>query len=84
MENKHNQLRKRLDLMGYDYPLPAGAINLVSSILDDLLQTTESLKRAKYEIKQLLSVRNQASVAITKKFVSDRTVNNLFIFYLNL
>lgn len=51
----HEYLRQKLDLLGYDTNLlPVSAIPIVSSILDDLIITTEGLKNAKDEIATLL------------------------------
>uniref|UniRef100_A0A336K4M7 CSON010707 protein n=1 Tax=Culicoides sonorensis TaxID=179676 RepID=A0A336K4M7_CULSO len=54
LDERHLQLRKHLDKLGFNQPLPIGAIGLVSALVDDLIQTTESLKEAKVEIAQLL------------------------------
>jgi centrosomal protein CEP135 len=69
MELKHQELRKRLDILGYEFPLPSGAISLVSSLLEDLLKTTESLKVAKHEIGLLLEVNK-----VTDAFLSWHTI----------
>lgn len=50
----HEYLRQKLNLLGYDLNLPISAIPIVSSILDDLIITTEGLKNAKDEIATLL------------------------------
>lgn len=52
---KFAYVRQKLDLLGYnDQSLPLSAIPIVSSILDDLIVTTEGLKLAKDQIAQLL------------------------------
>lgn len=53
-EMKHNGLRKRLDVLGFTQPLPLGAVPLVGAILEDLIQTTESLKHHKDQVHNLL------------------------------
>ncbi|XP_053683707.1 centrosomal protein of 135 kDa [Sabethes cyaneus] len=49
----HCDLRKRLDVLGFNHPLPLGAIGIVSAILDDLIKTSEKLKAARQQIEQL-------------------------------
>lgn len=49
----HSDLRKRLDVLGFNHPLPLGAIGIVSAILDDLIKTSEKLKASKQQISQL-------------------------------
>jgi hypothetical protein len=52
---KYDYVRQKLDLLGYDnQTLPISAIAIVSSILDDLIATTEGLRNAKNQIGQLL------------------------------
>ncbi|XP_063697169.1 centrosomal protein of 135 kDa-like [Culicoides brevitarsis] len=53
LDEKQLQLRKHLDKLGFHQPLPIGAIGLVSALVDDLIQTTESLREAKQEIAHL-------------------------------
>lgn len=55
---KHNGLRKRLDVLGFSQPLPLGAVPLVGAILEDLIQTTESLKQHKDQVHKLLQEKN--------------------------
>lgn len=52
----HSDLRKRLDVLGFNHPLPLGAIGIVSAILDDLIKTSEKLKASKQQISQLQQV----------------------------
>lgn len=52
---RYEYVRKKLDLLGYEsHQLPLSAIPLVSSLLDDLILTTQNLKNSKDEIAQLL------------------------------
>jgi centrosomal protein CEP135 len=52
-------MQRKLDLLGYSsHPLPIAAIPLISDILDDLIATTESLKKAKDELGQLLEEKS--------------------------
>ncbi|XP_058173833.1 centrosomal protein of 135 kDa [Anopheles ziemanni] len=53
IEERHSELRRRLDVLGFGHPLPLGAIGIVSAILDDLIQTSEKLKCANQQIDQL-------------------------------
>lgn len=56
LDNRYALLRNKLDNLGFSQPLPIGALSIVSAILDDLILTTNSLKRAKDEIVQLQEV----------------------------
>lgn len=52
---RYELVRHKLDLLGYDQQsLPISSIPIVSSILDDLITTTEGLKDSKEEIEKLL------------------------------
>lgn len=52
---RNDYMRQKLDLLGYSsHQLPIAAIPVVSDLLDDLITTTESLKKAKDELGQLL------------------------------
>lgn len=55
-DNRYSLLRNKLDTLGFTQPLPIGALSIVSAILDDLVLTTNSLKRAKDEVAQLQEV----------------------------
>lgn len=51
---KYEYVRQKLDLLGYENQiLPVAALGLVSVILDDVISTTESLKKTKDEVYQL-------------------------------
>lgn len=56
IDTRHSMLRNKLETLGFTQPLPIGALAIVSAILDDLILTTNSLKRAKEEISQLNEV----------------------------
>lgn len=52
---RYEYVRKKLDLLGYEsHQLPLSGIPLITSILDDLITTTQSLKNSKDELAQLL------------------------------
>ena len=51
-----NNLRQKLDVMGYRQSLPLAAIPLVGCLFEDLVKTTESLRDSKKEIMDLLEV----------------------------
>lgn len=52
---KYDYVRQKLDLLGYEnQSLPISAIAVVSTVLDDLIVTTEALKNSKDEITKLL------------------------------
>uniref|UniRef100_A0A182N2Z7 Centrosomal protein of 135 kDa n=1 Tax=Anopheles dirus TaxID=7168 RepID=A0A182N2Z7_9DIPT len=53
IEARHNDLRNRLDGLGFGQPLPLSAIGIVSAILDDLIQTSEKLKCSNQQIELL-------------------------------
>lgn len=57
LDYHHGNLRNKLDTLGFTQHLPIGAMSLVSAILDDLLKTTNSLKKSKETIKNLLEVK---------------------------
>lgn len=57
LDKRHLQLRQQLDALGFNQPLPIGALGLVTALLDDLIHTTESLKEAKDEINLLLEAK---------------------------
>jgi hypothetical protein len=46
-EQKYLTLRKRLDQFGYKQPLAIESLPLVEKLFQDLIQTTEALKKAK-------------------------------------
>lgn len=54
---RHGDIRQKLDALGFCQPLPTGALGVVGAILEDLLKTTDSLKKLKNENKQLLEVK---------------------------
>lgn len=56
LNERHSYLRNKLDILGFKQPLPIGAISVVGAILDDLIKTTESLKKSKEELNQLREV----------------------------
>lgn len=62
MDNRYALLRNKLDTLGFVQPLPIGALSIVSAILDDLILTTNSLKRAKEEIAQLQEVSAELEI----------------------
>lgn len=65
LESKHNYLRRKLDVLGYSHSLPLSAINLVSSILEDLIKTSEGLKNAKELAAQLSEVSELQKLEIS-------------------
>lgn len=50
-EQKYTQLRKRLDQLGYRQTLAVESLPLIEKLFNDLVHTTESLKKAKLEVK---------------------------------
>uniref|UniRef100_A0A1Q3G3E5 Putative myosin class ii heavy chain n=1 Tax=Culex tarsalis TaxID=7177 RepID=A0A1Q3G3E5_CULTA len=54
IDTLHADLRKRLDILGFNHSLPLGAIGIVSAILSDLIKTSEKLKSSKQQIEQLM------------------------------
>lgn len=53
---RHGDIRQKLDALGFCQPLPSGALGLVGAILEDLLKTTDSLKKLKNANGKLLEV----------------------------
>jgi len=70
IDSRYTTIRNRLDTLGFCQPLPIGALGVVSAILDDLIQTTDSFKKAKYELIELKQVCDKGGFA--------------FYFYLNI
>lgn len=56
MEERYNKLRKELDEFGYKLPLVPDAVPLVEKITNDLIQTTDSLRRYMQIAKDALEV----------------------------
>lgn len=52
----YNNLRQKLDVLGYTQALPISSISLVGSLFEDLIKTTESLRDSKARIATLLEV----------------------------
>lgn len=52
-EQKYTQLRKRLDQLGYRQTLAIESLPLIEKLFNDLVHTTESLKKAKLEVKTI-------------------------------
>lgn len=85
---KYDFVRQKLDLLGYtQQPLPISAIPVVSSILDDLIVTTECLKNSKTEVTKLLEEKrawelgNEVYKCDNSKLLSE--VNRLKLEVLN-
>lgn len=49
-EQKYTQLRKRLDQLGYRQTLGIESLPLIEKLFNDLVHTTESLKKTKLEV----------------------------------
>ncbi|XP_055902694.1 centrosomal protein of 135 kDa [Eupeodes corollae] len=54
----YNNLRQKLDVLGYTQPLPLAAITLVGALFEDLVKTTESLRDSKLKICNLLEEKS--------------------------
>ena len=52
-EQKYVNLRKRLDQLGYRQTLGIESLPLIEKLFNDLVHTTESLKKTKLEVKNL-------------------------------
>lgn len=52
-----NNLRQKLDVLGYTQTLPLAGIPLVAALFEDLVKSTESLRDAKKKIVDLLEVK---------------------------
>ena len=50
-EQKYINLRKRLDQLGYRQTLGIESLPLIEKLFNDLVHTTESLKKSKLEVK---------------------------------
>ncbi len=49
-EQKYTALRKRLDQLGYRQTLGIDSLPLIEKLFNDLVHTTESLKKVKLEV----------------------------------
>jgi len=50
-EQKYINLRKRLDQLGYRQTLGIESLPLIEKLFNDLVHTTESLKKSKLEVR---------------------------------
>ncbi len=57
-EQKYINLRKRLDQLGYRQTLGIESLPLIEKLFNDLVHTTESLKKSKLEVNYFLYVCN--------------------------
>lgn len=60
-EQKYINLRKRLDQLGYRQTLGIESLPLIEKLFNDLVHTTESLKKAKLDVtnkKLLIKLKN--------------------------
>lgn len=57
LDKRYTLLRDKLDNLGFSQPLPIGALSIVSSILDELIFTSNSLQNAKQKINALKEVK---------------------------
>lgn len=51
-EQKYINLRKRLDQLGYRQTLGIESLPLIEKLFNDLVHTTESLKKSKLEVRR--------------------------------
>lgn len=59
-EQKYTQLRKRLDQLGYRQTLGVESLPLIEKLFNDLVHTTESLKKTKLEV----NFQNQSNLEV--------------------
>ncbi|XP_037909139.1 centrosomal protein of 135 kDa isoform X2 [Hermetia illucens] len=57
-DSTYDNLREKLDILGYQQTLPLSAVPLVGVIFEDLIKTTESLRNAKLEIAKYLEEKS--------------------------
>ena len=57
-EQKYVNLRKRLDQLGYRQTLGIESLPLIEKLLNDLVHTTESLKKAKLDLSKNVDLMN--------------------------
>lgn len=60
-EQKYINLRKRLDQLGYRQTLGIESLPLIEKLFNDLVHTTESLKKTKLEVRKIFLVLNSCS-----------------------
>ena len=71
---KYMTLRKRLDQMGYRQSLGVDSLPLVEKLFNDLVQTTESLKKTKQQATKVSNQIRLYIVELKKMIDSELTV----------
>ncbi|KAF7998336.1 hypothetical protein HCN44_009734 [Aphidius gifuensis] len=64
ISNRYKTVRKRLDSLGYKYPLSVDTLPLVEQLLIDFIQTTESLKHFKLIAQNKIDSSSQQDILI--------------------
>lgn len=56
LESRYKDLREQLYTLGFHQQLPIGSIGIVSALLEDLIKVTDSYKKSKQTVNNLLEV----------------------------
>jgi uncharacterized Rmd1/YagE family protein len=72
-EQKYINLRKRLDQLGYRQTLGIESLPLIEKLFNDLIHTTESLKKSKLEVIIVFIIKLVLVFFLMPKINMDRT-----------
>jgi centrosomal protein CEP135 len=72
-EQKYIQLRKRLDQLGYRQTLGIESLALIEKLFNDLVHTTESLKKSKQEVTKQADQMNDSLKNVSILDTNDNT-----------
>ena len=80
-EQKYINLRKRLDQLGYRQTLAIESLPLVEKLFNDLVHTTESLKKTKLEVNYKISTKIAPIKVFPHRIFSRHFLNQLNMLY---
>ncbi len=75
-EQKYVNLRKRLDQLGYRQTLGIESLPLIEKLFNDLVHTTESLKKAKLDLSKNVDLMNTSLKNLSTSSLNG-TVNSI-------
>lgn len=77
-EQKYVNLRKRLDQLGYRQTLGIESLPLIEKLFNDLVHTTESLKKAKLDLSKNVDLMNTSLKNLSSSSLNGTTttINN--------
>ena len=74
-EQKYINLRKRLDQLGYRQTLGIDSLPLIEKLFNDLVHTTESLKKAKLDVNNKTATTSDTTLKSSNSDASFSTSN---------